>query len=241
MPTTADINYIEDKNGNVFFPVTHVGAVIDDDQTPLNVTLEEKVSSSSYDNIVSMSKTDFDALATKDGRTMYIVDDPNGGATTVGWRLIASGTVSQDALWIYITKDSNNNDFELSEIKVYAKVRGNTSGYTGWFQIAVGSTDSAYQTSGKIFDQFAADTTNDTYYTVLWNYYKHGSMVFPGDCYRSWNNSSVKNSLCANQVQYLEESTGSSFTGNISKIWLQGYNTGGVGAGTEYWIWGIDA
>ncbi len=78
MPTTADINYIEDKNGDVFFPVTHVGAVIDDDNNALNSILDDKVSSSSYDNIVSISKTDFDALATKDGRTMYIVDDPNG-------------------------------------------------------------------------------------------------------------------------------------------------------------------
>lgn len=92
MPTTADINYIEDKNGDVFFPVTHVGAVIDDDNNALNSILDDKVSSSSYDNIVSMSKTDFDALATKDGRTMYIVDDPNGGGSPVISALLSKTT-----------------------------------------------------------------------------------------------------------------------------------------------------
>lgn len=37
--TTADIKYLEDKNGEVFFPVSHIGAVLDDNGTPLSVML----------------------------------------------------------------------------------------------------------------------------------------------------------------------------------------------------------
>jgi len=207
--------------------------------------LDDKVSSSSYDNIVSMSKTDFDALATKDGRTMYIVDDPNGAHYPGNeYRLIASGTTSADMVSINITTDTNGDPFELKEVLVYARIRGNSVGYTGWFKITVDSNSwSMVQDSGAVFAQFAA--SGDNYYTVLGTFYKLGNRVFPKNCYRSWNTDSIKDSLCdaqgSSMWSLLEEYTNANFTDNIKRIRMGGYDNGGVGAGSEYWVYGIDA
>lgn len=65
MPTTADINYIEDKNGDVFFPVTHVGAVIDDDNNALNSILAGKQNTLTAGTNVTISNNVISATGTK--------------------------------------------------------------------------------------------------------------------------------------------------------------------------------
>lgn len=65
MPTTADINYIEDKNGDVFFPVTHVGAVIDDDNNALNSILAGKQDTLTAGTNVTISNNVISATGAK--------------------------------------------------------------------------------------------------------------------------------------------------------------------------------
>lgn len=187
------------------------------------------LSSSSTDTEYPSAKAVFDALQNAGGKQ---------------YRLIASGTTSADMTSINITRDTNNESFELTEVLVYARIRGNSVGYTGWFQIALDNDSwSMVQSSGAVFAQFAA--SSDNYYTVLGTFYKLGSRVFPKNCYRSWNNDTAKDSLCdaqgSSMWSYLEETTNANFTDNIKRIRLGGYDNGGVGAGSEYWVYGIDA
>ena len=187
------------------------------------------LSSSSTDTEYPSAKAVFDALQNAGGKQ---------------YRLIASGTTSADMTSINITRDTNNEAFELTEVLVYARIRGNSVGYTGWFQIALDNNGwSMVQSSGAVFAQFAA--SNNNYYTVLGTFYKLGNRVFPKNCYRSLNNDTAKDSLCdaqgASMWAYLEEATNANFTENIKRIRMGGYDNGGVGAGSEYWVYGIDA
>lgn len=240
MATTAKSVILRDKDdGKQLLPMTRAELVIRNDGTSVETGLAGKedttnkvisLSSSSTDKEYPSAKCVYDSLASAGGKE---------------WRLIRSGTASADATSINITTDSDGNPFELTGVKVYARVRGNSVGYTGWFQIAVDNNSwTMAQSSGSFFAQFAA--SNDKYYTVLGTFYKLGSRVFPGgDCFRSANNDSVKDSLTiyqgASGLVYFEEETKANFTDNIKRIRFGGYDNGGIGAGTEYWVWGIDA
>lgn len=49
--TTASINYVQDKNDEVFFPVTHVSAVVDDNGTPLSTKLDDFVTEEDLEDL----------------------------------------------------------------------------------------------------------------------------------------------------------------------------------------------
>lgn len=235
--TTAPVTSVNGSTGDVTITVpTKVSDLTNDSGFVTDVSGKEdksnKVTSlsfSSTDTEYPSAKTVYDALQNAGGKQ---------------YRLIASGTTSADMTSINITRDTNNEPFELTEVLVYARIRGNSVGYTGWFQIAVDNNSwSMVQDSGSIFNHFAA--SGDKYYTVLGTFYKLGNRVFPKNCYRSWNNDSVKDSLSdsagSSMWAYLEEVTNANFTDNIKRIRMGGYDNGGVGAGSEYWVYGIDA
>ena len=49
--TTASIKHVQDKNDEVFFPVTHVSAVVDDNGTPLSTKLDDFVTEEDLEDL----------------------------------------------------------------------------------------------------------------------------------------------------------------------------------------------
>ena len=48
---TASIKYVQDKNDEVFFPATHVSAVVDDNGTPLSTKLDDFVTEEDLEDL----------------------------------------------------------------------------------------------------------------------------------------------------------------------------------------------
>lgn len=166
----------------------------------------------------------------------------SGGVYTAlrgNYRLVSSGTISEDTKEISITQDSQGNAFALSEVLVFAKVRGNSAGYTGWVKLGL-FCNGVEQKSGAFFQQFAAVAGTDNYYTILPHFKRVMNYCVPLEFWRSANNASVKDSLCYNTGIYVVESL-VEVSGAINKIVLGGYLNGGIGAGTTYEIYGLDA
>ena len=166
----------------------------------------------------------------------------SGGVYTAlrgNYRLISSGTISEDVKEIDISKDSQGNSFALSEVLVFAKIRGNSAGYTGWVKLNM-FCDTGNQVSGALFQQFAAVAGTDNYYTILPHFKRVMNYCVPILFWRSGNNASVKNSLAINANLYGVENL-LEVSGGINRLVLGGYQNGGLGAGTTYEIYGLDA
>lgn len=171
----------------------------------------------------------------KVGNDYFNIPSGGGGGS---YRLISSGTISEDVREINITKDSGNNSFSLKEVMVFAKVRGNSASYTGWVKLNM-FCDMGNQISGALFQQFAAATT-DPYYTFLVQFRRIANYCVPILFWRSSNNTSVKNSFAFVANLYVVENL-LEVSGGINRLVLGGYQNGGLGEGTTYEIYGIDA
>lgn len=182
---TASIRYVEDKNGDVFFPVTHQRGVVDSDGNNLETTLSgkqdtlvsgtsiktingssilgsgdiqvqteitmdnvptsgsnnpvksgglytelaEKIGSQDIDNVVELTLAQYNALATKDARTIYIISDSTIASDHVGVASLVQTTTSTEdgGTNVWTCTLTNGQSFTL-EVK-----NGNqgNSGYSG--------------------------------------------------------------------------------------------------------------
>ena len=69
MPT-ASIQYVEDKNGDVFFPVAHVNGIVNNDGDTLNTILGR------YPQyVLCASEAAYNAITTKDSGTLYLIPE----------------------------------------------------------------------------------------------------------------------------------------------------------------------
>ena len=182
---TASIRYVEDKNGDVFFPVTHQRGVVDSDGTNLETALAgkqdalvsgtsiktingasilgpgnievqteiamdnvptagsdnpvksgglytelaEKIGSQDIDNVVELTLAQYNALATKDARTMYIISDSTIASDHVGVASLVQTTTSTEdgGTNVWTCTLTNGQSFTL---QVRNGNQGN-SGYSG--------------------------------------------------------------------------------------------------------------
>lgn len=182
---TASIRYVEDKNGDVFFPVTHQRGVVDSDgnnletalaskqdtlvsgtsiktingssilgsgdiQVQTEITMDnvptsgsnnpvksgglytelaEKIGSQDIDNVVELTLAQYDALATKDARTMYIISDSTVESDHVGVASLVQTTTSTEdgGTNVWTCTLTNGQTFTL---QVKNGNQGN-SGYSG--------------------------------------------------------------------------------------------------------------
>ena len=94
MPT-ANIKYIEDKAGDVFFPVTHQGAVIDDNGIALNSALAAKQDKLSAGSNVTITNNVISATGTVTGVKMNnITNSPSSGIVDLGTVLTSHQDIS---------------------------------------------------------------------------------------------------------------------------------------------------
>lgn len=127
--TTGKIQYITDENNGIVLPVTHERGVVDSSGVNLQTKLAQKVDSADIDNVVELTQAQYDALSTKDSRTMYITTDSTVPSDHVGVASIVQTTTSSaDGGTNVVTCTLTNNQTSTFQIK-----NGNqgNSGYTG--------------------------------------------------------------------------------------------------------------
>ena len=128
--STGKIQYIKDPDTNgIVLPVTHERGVVDSSGVNLQTKLAQKIGSDDIDNVVELTQTQYDALQSKDSRTMYIISDSTVPSDHVGIASFEQTTTStQDGgTNIWTVTLTNDQTFTLA---VKNGNQGN-SGYTG--------------------------------------------------------------------------------------------------------------
>ena len=159
----------------------------------------------------------------------------NGGGET--WRLLNSVVTEEDVDVLSITADSEGKPFALKKVKVFARIRGNTSGAASWTRLTVNNLRNAFYTA--ITNSFAVTDGQDYFWQNRVDISIHDGYAWCDLIMRSNNNAASKNSL---QFFQLMGQEGGLYIG-IKKIEsIDIYASGaGVGAGSEIVIWGVDA
>lgn len=166
------------------------------------------------------------------------VDMPSGGSGGgETWRLLNSIVVEEDVGVLSVTADSDGRPLSLKKVKVFARIRGNTSGAANWIRLDVNGLRNTFNI--PISNGFAATDGQDNYWQNRVDISIHDRSAWCDLILRSNNNAASKNSL---QFIQLMGQTGGLDIG-IEKIErLDIYASGaGVGAGSEIVIWGVDA
>lgn len=75
---SIQVHTLKDKDGNRFYPLTHVSAVVDDEGKTITEIVERAsgaITSQTIKDIVSITQADYDALETKDDTTLYLITE----------------------------------------------------------------------------------------------------------------------------------------------------------------------
>lgn len=173
-----------------------------------------------------------------DGSEPLTVEIPSGGGGSgENWRLVNTVTTTEDVSNITITQDSDGNPLSLKKVKVFAKVRGNSAGLSGWCRITVNGLMN-YQYS-SLPNTFAATEGQDYY---MWS--RVDFAIYAGRLMIDLRLASLNNAASRNTLYYMQnqgwlgnyEDAVDSITSII--IWSV---SAGIGAGTEIQIYGVDA
>ena len=165
------------------------------------------------------------------------VDMPSGGSGGgETWRLLNSVVTEEDVDVLSVTADSEGKPFTLKKVKVFARIRGNTSGAASWIRLDVNGLRNTFNI--PISNGFAVIEGQDNYWQNRVDISIHDRSAWCDLILRSNNNAASKNSL---QFFQTYGQTGGLNIG-IEKIErIDIYASGaGVGAGSEIVIWGVD-
>ena len=114
MPTqlNADVNYLTDKNDEVFFPVTHQKAVVDDNGTPLTQVLDSAVSDWNQNDSSAKSyiknRTHYTEIGTASAND-FVLDFSNVSITDTGNWVSASGDIIISSSSLGVTCEMSNS------------------------------------------------------------------------------------------------------------------------------------
>jgi hypothetical protein len=152
-------------------------------------------------------------------------------------RLINSVVVGEDVNVLSVTTDSDGKSFSLKKVKVFVRIRGNTSDAASWCRMTVNNLRQVFYI--QIIGAFAVVDGQDYYYQNRVDISIHDGHAWCDLVMRSNNNAASKNSL--QYWQYMGQEMGLGI--GIKKIEsVDVYSSGaGIGAGTEMVIWGVDA
>ena len=165
------------------------------------------------------------------------VDMPSGGSGGgETWRLLNSVVTEEDVDVLSVTADSDGKPFSLKKVKVFARIRGNTSGATGWMRLTVNNLRNAFYMA--ITNSFAVTDGQDYFWQNRVDISIHDGHAWCDLIMRSNNNDASKNTL--QFFQQMGQDHGLDI--GIKKIEsIDIYASGaGVGAGSEIVIWGVD-
>lgn len=176
---------------------------------------------------------------TYDGSAPVNVEIPSGGGSgsSENWRLVNTVTTTEDVSDITITQDSNANALSLKKVKVVGRVRGNSSSLKNWIRITANNHASDFCCEWA--SGFAATDGQDYYYTNRTDFSVCGNALFV-----EMNLSSLNNAASKGGLQYSNKnlSWGSHLDGIISITSLKILSSdAAIGAGTEIYVYGVDA
>lgn len=178
--------------------------------------------------------------ATYDGSAPVSVEIPSGGGSgsSENWRLVNTVTTTEDVSNITITQDSDGNAFSLKKVKVVGRVRGNSSSLKNWIRITANNHASDFccdWVSG-----FSATDGQNYYYTNRTDFSVCGNTLFVEMNLSSLNNAASKDVLVYSNNKNL--SWKSHLDGIESITSLKIFGSGAtIGAGTEIYVYGVDA
>ena len=176
---------------------------------------------------------------TYDGSAPVSVEIPSGGGSgsAENWRLVNTVTTAEDVKEITITQDSDGNPLSLKKVKVFAKVRGNSAGLSGWCRITVNNLMGKFYS--VIQNTFPATEGQDYY-----NYSRSDFAIYAGrlmleSLLKSLNNAASKDTLYyQNNSGCIEDYPDAVDAMTSIRMWSA---YAGIGAGTELMIYGVDA
>ena len=174
-----------------------------------------------------------------DGSAPVSVEIPSGGGSgsAENWRLVNTVTTAEDVSDIRITQDSDGNPLSLKKVKIFAKVRGNSTNLSTWCRITANNLTNNFYCD--LQNTFAAKEGQDYY-----NYARADFAIYAGRLMlelllRSANNAASKNTLwwVSNSGCYENYPDVVDAITSI-RMWSA---SAGIGAGTELMIYGVDA
>ena len=174
-----------------------------------------------------------------DGSDAVTVEIPSGGGSgsAENWRLVNTVTTAEDVSDIRITQDSDGNPLSLKKVKIFVKVRGNSSNLSAWCRVTVNNlTGSLYS---DLQNTFNATEGQDYYNRARIDFSVCSGRLMLDLLLRSLNNAASKNTL------YLMANTGvfenyPDVVDTITSIRMWSASAG-IGAGTEIQVYGVDA
>lgn len=169
-----------------------------------------------------------------DGSSAVSVNIPKGEGE---WELINNVTLAEDTSSYTFTTDSNGNSFSLKNAVIFMRIRGNTSGSTGWINLVVGGEGSYRFTN--IPSGFAATEGTDNYYTCKIAI-DVNEIEVSAVAYKSNNNGSSKDNLGTFSGAGSSLINGACPLTSITKVQLL-CNGAALGANTEIYVYGLKA
>ena len=176
---------------------------------------------------------------TYDGSAPVNVEIPSGGGSgsSENWRLVNTVTTAEDVNEITITQDSDGNALSLKKVKVVGRVRGNSSSLKNWIRITANNHASDFCCEWA--SGFAATDGQNYYYTNRTDFSVCGNALFV-----EMNLSSLNNAASKDGLQYSQKNLSwkSHLDGIISITSLKILSSdAAIGAGTEIYVYGVDA